>query len=239
MVRNLLMLKALGIGPLTIIHIGAGSGEDRDLYLKLGANKLIWVEASYEKYLLLLQRYPKDTVLNFYVTDDRSKNLNHQISKEFDLNKPTQSVISESTPHSSLDRIFSNLASDLPILLVVDTDGAEVDILSGGGNFLKNVSYLVIEQHYHWDEGEWHKEISRLCAANGLHRTLSRPSHTNEYEDVLWTRFSTARIRLSKILDSVFLLLKQIKHIAQQKHFSTTYFNCEKCNSGFESLRAH
>lgn len=230
MVRNSLILRALGIRPKTIIHIGAGSGEDRDLYFKLGANKLIWVEASYEKYLKITERYPKDTVLNFYVTDDPSKDLNYQMSKEFDLNKPTQSVISDSTPHSSLDKIFSNLAFDLPILLVVDTDGAEVDILSGGDNFLKSVSYLVIEQHYHWDEGEWHKEISRLCSANGFYHTLSRPSHTNEYEDALWTRFSTARIHLSKILDSVFLLLKQYKHITYKKHWSTTYFNCEKCN---------
>jgi hypothetical protein len=230
MVRNSLILRALGIRPKTIIHIGAGSGEDRDLYFKLGANKLIWVEASYEKYLKITERYPKDTVLNFYVTDDPTKDLNYQMSKEFDLNKPTQSVISDSTPHSSLDQIFSNLAFDLPILLVVDTDGAEVDILSGGDNFLKSVSYLVIEQHYHWDKGEWHKEISRLCSANGFYHTLSRPSHTNEYEDALWTRFSTARIHLSKILDSVFLLLKQYKHIAYKKHWSTTYFNCEKCN---------
>ena len=230
MVRNSLILRALGIRPKTIIHIGAGIGEDRDLYFKLGANKLIWVEASFEKYLKIIERYPKDTVLNFYVTDDPSKNLNYQMSKEFDLNKPTQSVISDSTPHGSLDQIFSNLACDLPILLVVDTDGAEVDILSGAGNFLKRVNYLVIEQHYHWDKGEWHKEISSLCSANGFYRTLSRPSHTNEYEDVLWTRFSMARIHLSKILDSVFLVLKQYKHIAYKKHWSTTYFNCEKCN---------
>lgn len=41
MVRNWLILRALGIRPKTIIHIGAGSGEDRDLYKKVGANKLI------------------------------------------------------------------------------------------------------------------------------------------------------------------------------------------------------
>lgn len=230
MIRNSLILRTLGIRPKTIIHIGAGSGEDRELYFKLGANKLIWVEASYEKYLKVVERYPKDTVLNFYVTDYPTKNLNHQMSKEFALNKPTQSVISDSTPRSSMDLIFSNLVCDLPILLVVDTDGAEVDILSGGGNFLKKVSYLVIEQHFNWDKGDWHKEISSLCSINGFYRTLARPSHNNQYEDVLWTRFGMARIHLSKILDSVFLVLKQFKHIVYKKHWSTTYFNCEKCN---------
>ena len=230
MVRNSLILRALGIKPKTIIHIGAGSGEDRDLYFKLGANKLIWVEASFEKYLKVVERYPEDTVLNFYVTDDPSKNLNYQKSKEFDLDKPTYSVISSNTPHSSLDQIFSNLTCDLPILLVVDTDGAEVDILSGASDFLKRISYLVIEQHYHWDKGEWHKAISTLCLGNGFYRTLFRPNHTNQYEDVLWTRFSIARISISKIIDTAFLVLKQFKHIAYKRHWSTTSFNCEKCN---------
>lgn len=225
-----MILRALGIKPRTVIHIGAGNGEDRDLYFKLGANKLIWVEASYEKYLKLCKKYSQDTILNFYVNDTPQKNLNYQMYKNFDLNKPTQSVKSDSIPHGSLDQIFSDLVCDLPILLVIDTDGAEVDILSGGGNFLVNVKYLVIEQHYDWDKGEWHKEISSLCSANGFFRTLSRPSHTNQYEDVLWTRFSSIRIYFSKILDSVFLIFKQFKHIASKKHRSTTYFNCKKCD---------
>lgn len=229
-VRNSLVLRVLGIKPKTIIHIGAGSGEDRDLYFKLGANKLIWVEASFEKYLKVVERYPEDTVLNFYATDDPSKNLKYQRSKNFDLDKPTYSLISDSTPHASLDQIFSKLVCDLPLLLVVDTDGAEIDILSGASNFLRRVSYLVIEQHYHWDKGEWYKEISTLCIDNGFSRTLFRPNHTNQYEDVLWTRFSVVRISISKIIDLVFRVLKQFKHIAYKKHWSTTSFNCEKCN---------
>lgn len=230
MVRNSLVLRVLGIKPKTIIHIGAGTGEDRDVYFKLGANKLIWVEASFEKYLKIVERYPSDAVLNFYVTDDPSKDLKYQRAKNFNLDKPTYSLISYSTPQASLDQIFSDLNFDLPLLLVVDTDGAEIDILSGASNFLRRVSYLVIEQHYHWDNGEWHEEISNLCIRNGFSRTLSRPSHTNLYEDVLWTRFSVVRISISKIIDLFFRVLKHFKHVIYKKHWSTTSFNCEKCN---------
>jgi len=187
-VRNSLVLRVLGIKPKTIIHIGAGTGEDRDVYFKLGANKLIWVEASFEKYLKIVERYPSDAVLNFYVTDDPSKDLKYQRAKNFNLDKPTYSLISYSTPQASLD------------------------------------------QHYHWDNGEWHEEISNLCIRNGFSRTLSRPSHTNLYEDVLWTRFSVVRISISKIIDLFFRVLKHFKHVIYKKHWSTTSFNCEKCN---------
>lgn len=230
MVRNSLTLRILGIRPKTVIHIGAGTGEDRDLYFQIGANKLIWVEASAEKYLKVLKRYPEDIVLNFYVTDDSSKNIKYQRSKDFDLNKPTYNVMSGSTPQKSLDQIFSDLKCDSPILLVVDTDGAEIDILSGASNFLKRVTYLVIEQHYFWDKGKWYKEISTLCSGNGFSRTLFRPSHMNQYEDVLWTRFSKVRISISKIIDLVFKFFKQLKHILYQKHLSTTSFYCKKCD---------
>jgi hypothetical protein len=88
---------------------------------------------------------------------------------------------------------------------VVDTDGAEVDVLRGAGNLLKSVSCLVIGQHYGWEKGEWHKRISSLCLSNGYFWTLSRPNHTKDYEDVLWTRSSMARIQVSKIFDLLFL----------------------------------
>ena len=163
MVRNKLLLKIIGIRPKTIIHIGAGNGEDREEYFGVGAQKLIWVEASVKKYLDILKRYPNDTVLNFYVTNDFDKSTDLNSSKFFSHEKPTQIVKLEDAPKKSLDQIFSNFSFDLPLQLVIDTDGAEIDILSGAENLLKKVSYLVIEQHFNWEEGNCMKK-NKVCA---------------------------------------------------------------------------
>lgn len=54
MVRNWLILRALGIRPKTIIHIGAGSGEDRDLYKE--AVELCFLNKSYSRNNLRLAK---------------------------------------------------------------------------------------------------------------------------------------------------------------------------------------
>ena len=232
MVRNALILRIFGLRPKTTIHIGAGNGQDRDLYYQIGSKKVIWIEASLEKCHKITKSFPADVVLNLYVTKIRQEELNNRSAIKFSEEKPTIGVISASTPHKSLDEILTThpiQPHPYPWLVVIDTDGAEVDILEGGERVLTKVSYLVIEQHFNWDNGEWHKEVSRLCLAYGFNRTLARQNHTKEYEDVLYTRFSKSRIFLIKCLDSVFYILKQCKHMINQKHLSTTYFNCKKC----------
>jgi hypothetical protein len=116
-----------------------------------------------------------------------------------------------------------------PSMMVVDTDGADIEVLAGADKTLKSVSYLVLEQHRHWENGEWHAKLTKVAYGYGFKRTISRQSYLNDYEDVLYTRKNIVAIFFIKLIDFIICQLKQIWHIIKVQHLSTSYFYCQKC----------
>lgn len=228
------MLKFLRFRIKTVIHVGAGNGEDRDVYNYLGSQGLYWIEASTNLANNLRSKYPSDTVLNFFATNEnRLEEYGSKSNKMGEGNdiyfEPTEILRRSDVARNTLDLYFDLIEIKKPVMLVIDTDGSDLEVLEGAYKTLKSVEYLVVEQHYFWDDGNWYTAISNFCTANGFKKTLTRPSYNNDYEDVLYIRKSMLMIFFIKISDKVFLALKQIKHFIIKLHFSTTYFHCEKC----------
>ena len=206
MIRNAILLNFLRIKPSTCIHIGADRAQDRTQYVKLGARNLIWGESNSVSADSIITSYPNDTVINKFFTDKTDNNIFTTLN--FELN---------------------TLTLLKPIMITIDTDGEEINVLNGGSKILKDCDYLVIEQVFETDYGNWHKNITALVQSYGFKRTLARKNYTGQFEDVLYTKFSSRRIHYIQGIDVIFLILKQIKHLIFTKHFSSSYFYCSKC----------
>lgn len=225
MIRNPTVLRLMGISPKTAIHIGADKGQDRENYINLGIRLIVWGEAQGVLAERLKTNFPQDIVLNYYFSDnlDGSKDLKYSDEEV----KPTQKV--DNASKISLDEALQFKTFIKPIFLLIDTDGAEVKILEGGKSIISKVDYLVVEQHFHWNQGKWHEQITDLCLSLGFKRTLSRPSFDLSYEDVLYTRRSKLYVFTLSIMDYGFYIVKQIYHFIGKKHLSTSQFYCAKC----------
>jgi len=209
MIRRPLVLKIISIRPKTAIHIGGGTGQDGDYYKILGVKLVLWGEVQTSLSEIISNRFPKDIVIN----------------KKFGRSANSTLIKSETTV--DLETESRDLLS--PIMMVVDTDGADLEVLAGADKTLKSVSYLVLEQHRHWQNREWHAKLTDVAYGYGFKRTISRQSYLNDYEDVLYTRKNIVAIFFIKLIDFIVCQFKQIWHLLKLRHLSTSYFYCQKC----------
>ena len=73
--RNVLLIK-----PDLIIHVGADKGSDREEYSKLGAKKVIWLEADPENVNYLRKTYPDDQTISGIVSNEETFLLDGELS---------------------------------------------------------------------------------------------------------------------------------------------------------------
>jgi len=224
MIRNTKLLKLIRVSPKTVIHIGANKGQDRSQYILIGVKRIYWGEAFPPLANQLQKKFPSDQVIYGAFTNKNTgyKTLHVSALGTIGSRKLKIHETNFTSPNKTLDQEFGNLELVKPILLVIDTDGAELEILEGGKNFLKHVKWLVIEQYWTWDNGRWHTKLTKLASDYGFKRVFGRVSYTNDYEDVIVVFFS-------RFIDGVFYVAKQIKHMFIKGHISSTYFHCFKC----------
>ena len=232
MIRNANFMKLVNLKPKTIIHIGANLAQDRPQYLKLGANKIFWGEADPYFIGILKEKYPTDIIIFGAFTNT----FHGEKIIYLNLNGTRASRITDSvketflSPSMTLDSVFSDIDLEKPVMLVIDTDGAELEILEGGSVLLNKIDYLIIEQYFNWDEGKWHKSITNFVNHFGFRRMFARVSYTQDYEDVFYSKTIPLIVLLFRLLDSLFYISKQSKHLLINHHFSSTYFHCFKCH---------
>lgn len=232
MIRNVRLLRIIGINPKTIIHIGASKGQDREQYVRLGVTYIYWGEASKTLAINLAKSFPADKVIWGAFTNKNNGEKKLYVSPSGTIGSRKLKIHKTNfiSPRKTLDKEFSKLDLEKPILLVVDTDGAEFEVLEGGKNFIKQVKWLVIEQYWSWDGGQWHKKLTKLAKDSGFRRVFGRVSYTNDYEDVLYTKSGIMTVLFSRIMDKSIFVIKQIKHVLVKGHVSSTYFHCFKCD---------
>ena len=231
MIRNAKLLKFIGVNPKTVIHIGASRGQDRTQYILLGAEHIYWGEAFQPLANQLQENFPIDHVIWGAFTDSNTGHKTLHVSSSGTIGSRKLDIHESNftSPSKTLDQEFGNLDLAKPIMLVIDTDGAEFEILDGGRNFIKHVKWLVIEQYWTWDGGQWHMKLTKLAVDYGFRRVFGRISYTNDYEDVLYTKNGFVTVQFSKIVDKIFYAIKQLKHVLVAGHVSSTYFHCFKC----------
>ena len=227
MVRRPLVLKLISVRPKTVIHIGGGNGQDGYYYKILGVKLVLWGEVQAQLSEIISKKFPKDIVINKKFgrisngipTRNKIYNSNNKESKNF----PTLNT------ETTVDYETKSLNLLSPIMMVVDVDGADLEVLAGADKTLKKVNYLVLEQHRYWENGEWHAKLTDVAYRYGFKRTISRQSFSNDYEDVLYTRKNIVTIFFVKLIDIIACQFKQIWHLLKHHHLSSSYFYCQKC----------
>ena len=223
MIRNPLILKLFfGIRPDLVYHIGAHHGQDGPGYRKLGARQICWGEASSEAAKVIAEKHPLDIVVNkifwrnageniiFYESDKSETNSTHAYKVESENLLNVRSHLGLTT---SLDEAAKQFGVSEKSLLVLDVQGAELEVLQGSCETLKVIRNVIIEITIHnslYVEVSGETELVLFLAENGFYPSIKRFSHDYSYYDQLFTKQRIFFRLLSKLIDLLFNYLIQI-----------------------------
>ncbi len=222
MIRNARLLHAMGIKPKTVIHVGSHLAQDQPQYDLLRVPYVYWCEADHESCLQISQKYPLSTVIeglfwskkgeviDFWIMEDRAQNsaFAPRNTKSFSSKRRI--------PSTTLDAEFADTKLAPPILLVIDVQGAEIEVLKGGTRLLSSVDYVVCEITANSSISNFTVEQSKVESLLSKYLfvpALKRVSHDQEYFDLLLIKGSVMRIKKIQLIDSLFTYLKKIKNL--------------------------
>ena len=241
MIRNPLVLySSFKIRPKTIIHIGAHQGQDGKNYKKLKSEEIIWGEADSNSIKILKQKFPSDKIipfifwsvdgleLDFFEFPGGEKNsaiAPIQLDSALNISKRTT---------TTLDRLLDDNLLVAPIMLVLDVQGAEMEVLLGGKKFMPKIKYLVVEianKPQGYVVTPLKGEIIDYLKNYGLRPSIIRKSHDESYYDQLFVKSNMSRLVYIKLLDDLLCGLMSLKHWIVYKHKPNYVFSCSFCNS--------
>jgi len=239
LIRNTQVLgKILRIRPKVIIHIGAHYGQDKANYKNIGANKIYWGEPNPDALQFLTRNFPDDNFISkpfwskpdesitFYLTEHSEQS---SLIEPLDQNAYTEVTLTSTT----LDKEFPSLSSSFKTMLVMDVQGAEIEVLLGGTRTLPNIKYLVVEianrnQGYKKTPSKF--EVETILSEHKFKRILERPSYDHSYSDVLYMKTNFMKANALTLIDLIFLYIMKVRHILKYKHQPRDAFHCESCN---------
>ncbi len=235
------MSSILRINPKQIIHVGADKGQDRAEYIKLGCKEIIWCEADPRNVAYLQDRFPEDTIISGAIWSDDLEVLNF-----YQFNQSAQnSAVAPISPNEEnsfgvisvkahkIDTVLAAKQITKRSLLVIDVQGAELEVLKGAQKLLRNIAFVVIEialKSQGYAETPSQESINLALAAHGFKPSISRISHDGSYKDQLFlksSRMTVVRIGLS---DEVFDLFMKARHGLKFHHFPKQHYFCARCN---------
>jgi len=145
-----------------IIHIGANTGQEREIYAKYNLD-VLWIEPILEVYKVLqlnLQKFPKEIAINALITDVDDKEYAFHIANnigmsssifELEMHKDiwpkvkyikTITLISKTLPSVLTEQ---NLNKGKYNMLILDTQGSEMLVLKRSTTILSQFKYLQVE----------------------------------------------------------------------------------------------
>lgn len=145
-----------------ILHIGANSGQEREIYNNYGKN-VLWIEPIPDIFAQLTENikpFPKQKALNYLLTDVDDKEYKFYLSNnagesssifDFHLHKdiwPQVWYTGELQLKSiALNTLVEKESIDIKNyqILVMDTQGSELLILKGGNKYLSGFKYIKAE----------------------------------------------------------------------------------------------
>jgi len=239
LIRNAFILgKILRIRPKVVIHVGAHYGQDKANYKSIGTKKIYWGEPNPDAMRFLAQNFPEDNFISkpfwskpdesitFYLSEHSEQS---SLIEPLDQNAYTEITLTSTT----LDREFPSLSSNLNTMLVMDVQGAEIEVLLGGTKLLPSIKYLVVEiahrnQGYKKTPSKF--EVDTILSEHKFKQILQRPSYDNSYSDILYLRTSSIKAKVLTLIDQLFLYIMKVRHILKYKHQPRDAFHCESCD---------
>jgi FkbM family methyltransferase len=185
------LVKKYNIQFKGILHVGAHECEELKDYEKyIPRNKILWVEALYDKVLLCKQRYPNVLIENAIVSDvvenvrfNVSNNGQSSSILEFGLHSHFHPNVHYVGSFESETKLLKDILPNYDIeynFLNFDIQGAELKALKGMKEYLNKVDYLYTEVNsdYVYKGCALVTELDDYLLQFGLHRV-----ETN------WTKF--------------------------------------------------
>jgi FkbM family methyltransferase len=193
-----------------ILHVGAHHGEEAELYNEKGFS-VLWVEAmpdAFETLKSAIKAFPKQAAINHLVTDKDGASYDFWVSSNAGASSSIYAPAGhkEGWPHitfeqkvtlnsSRLDSIVdaATLAERKIDSLVIDVQGAELDVLKGSENLLPHFRFVKAET---WDFAAYagaalESDVISFLARHGF-REIRRDSifikNTGISADILFER---------------------------------------------------
>lgn len=241
MLRNPKILNMIyGISPTHVIHVGAHNGQSRIDYIKLGAKRFYWFEAIPELAARLRNRYKEDEVYAGVVWSTPEIEIDF-----FQLNESANSSaikIKRASTHQiqeihklrtlTLDSVLADKELETEALLVLDVQGAELEVLKGATNLLKSIHYLICEigvTDQGYDSVPTEIDISSTLSQYGFKKSISRISKDGTYIDQLYINKSLLNRSWIHIIDKVFDFSMRARHILVFHHTQQIHYHCDHC----------
>jgi FkbM family methyltransferase len=135
-----------------------------------------------------------DQTLDFWIMQDRAQN------SLFEPRLISENVNQVKVTTTTLDKEFSQMNLELPILLVLDVQGAELEVLRGASKLLSRVDFLICEVTKVSSKSKFAVELQdiKTCLEPfGFRKSIRRWSFSREYYDQLFVKVGfVARIKI-------------------------------------------
>jgi len=188
-----------------ILHIGANTCQEQEEYKQLiSDDKIYWVEADPLIVENVRREHPDYNIYQALMTDKDNDSVDFHISNNnglsssiFDFNKHkishpsihyTNSITLTTT---TLDTFYENtFSSSFPNILVIDVQGAEVLVLSGGDKTLDRIDVILSEVNidYTYTGCGLVTEMDNLLTAKGFKKVYQHIWDGHTYGDAIYVK---------------------------------------------------
>ena len=239
MIRNPRILRwMMLVSPSTVLHVGAHYGQDRRSYLLLGVKEIIWGEASKATAAMLRARFPDDKVVEGIFWDKSGLQINFFESADTQNSSAIKPINLESFSLTNgltvtIDEVMSQKSSNEIIMIVLDVQGAEMDVLKGATETLKRAKYVVIEialKSQGYEKAPTETEIGIFMKSQGFTKSIDRVSHDGSYKDQLYIKNRNQK-PLIDVVDYITKVFRKYIHAIRYCHTPTSQHDCEICNN--------
>ena len=147
------------VKPKGIVHVGSNIGEEAEAYHRAGIKNVIWFEANpaiFEKLQQTLKKYPTHQSFNYCIGDEEGKEVTFHIANNNGQSSSMLDLGTHKRQHPDVHYVEDIQVTTRRLdqtgidftgydYLSADVQGAEMKVLRGMGDLLRQFKWLYIE----------------------------------------------------------------------------------------------
>lgn len=153
----LINIEKYNVCPIGVVHVGAHYGEEHELYKRIGARKIIYIEPCAEAFEVLQERFASDPTVVLAQTACGAKMEQREINIEKQNKGQSNSFLQMGTHlqlHPGIKFTEKEIVTIVPLdflnttdcdMLNIDVQGFELEVLKGAKNMLAAMNYVYVE----------------------------------------------------------------------------------------------